>query len=220
MLASTLFAQLNSKKQKGYERCHWCGGACDRSWQHDDSPPIPFVKNKNGAHCPSEPWICVGCMMWRKPRTTIRYHDGTQRDSQCPMNFSWFLTAHDAFALRPNELTKIYPVLLAPPRVFTLSLITNTPNRIHCMVVNEFAEVTQGSRLTFTLDNMPFEWSPYELEHALRNGAEGKEPGVRTLIGLLGPFELPALPPAEVKPQGGRPQPLADGKILKKVITG
>ena len=66
--------------------------------------------------------------------------------------------------------------------------------------------MTAGTELYYTLNNKVLAYSVYELEEGLKGDATGLEPGVRALIELLGPYELPPTNGTVEGPRGrGRP---------------
>lgn len=80
--------------------------------------------------------------------------------------------------------------------------------------------VKEETQLGFTLNNIVMHYSPYELDAALRGESQGKSPGVRELIRLLGEYKLPAKEGARPeKMDRGRPKPLPDGRQLQNVVV-
>lgn len=216
--ASDLFAISQGSINDGGELCHWCGAKCTRQWRHDDLSPIPFVKPKNLARHPGMPFICIGCWLWRRKRVQIAYLDEREKkDGQCAMNHSWWITEEGAWAIRPEDYSQLYSLLLSPPTVFALSLISDksTHNQLHLNFYNDELVIRQDTRLLFTFDNIVMSYSIYELEMGLKEGATGKEPGVQALIRMLGRYDNLGKEEAEKKGPG-RPPALDDAKSLKK----
>ena len=228
MLSSELYAVSQNTVCSGPEFCYWCSSPCNREYQHGDAPPIPFQKRHSLARKPSEPWICAGCYLWRQPSVTARFllpaDDKATRpfkDRQCPVNHSWLVTEQAAWAIIFESHAELYRRLLAPPKLFLLSLLSDKsiPNHLQLCQVNEHAEVAADTPLAFTIDNIPHTYTVYELEEAIRNGPAGKEPGVQALCRLLGPFTLPSKPVAEKT--SGRPKAdsVVDGKVTKRKVS-
>lgn len=228
MLASDLYAMSQNEKNKGTERCHWCGAATERGRErhNDPAPGIPMrsqvsfdatgrlsgsAVNPLRACCPEEPWICRGCWLWRRERISVPYLSGGMSDRQAPMKHSWFVTDKRSWGVRLADYGKLYELLLAPPRRFFLALLREkdkVPNLLHRAVANVFdRDVLAGDSLSFTLNNTPMTYSPYELEQALRNGSIGKDPGVRALVSVLGTYELPPVGKEKADDREGRRVP-------------
>lgn len=221
MLASELFAKSQGTVCSGPWRCYWCGSGCSEDWLHDDGPPVPFLKRNGLARCPSEPWICVGCFLWRRPRVTVPFltidNDPPFKDRQCAVNHSWFVTEDAALAIQ--NPAALYQKLLAPPKRFFLSLLSDKEQKNHLQLceVNDFPEVRADTPIAFTLDNIKHTYTVYELEEALRSEPTGKEPGVQAIMRTLGPYTLPPRPQPEKK--RGRPAPEQDGKQTRRPIS-
>lgn len=220
MLASDLFAAVNSTYNRGPLECHWCGAKCDRRWTHDDPGPVPYQKTILNAKKPGNPYICVGCWIYRKQSTTLTYLGGSLKDRQSLRNHSWIIT-DKVLILDKDYSQDIYKLLLAPPKRFSLSIISSVKeNYLHHAVVNNFSEVLADTEFTFTYDNSPYQYSVYELFEGLKNGVEGKLPGVRVLVDYLGKYEFS---PEEIKePQKGAGRPTKANDTMrnntKKII--
>jgi hypothetical protein len=138
------------------------------------------------------------------------------------MKHSWLVTGEGAWALNRKSADRIYPKLLNPEvnKPFVLSLLHQgaDDNLAHLSVVNFPENLNNKTVLKFTVNNKPFQWSPYELEEGLRNGTTGKEPGVKLLIEIFGPHELPPLPepPAYQKDESGK----SVGGTIKGTVKG
>ncbi len=189
---SELYAISQGSKCVGSEECHWCGGPCEKNWIHDDPPPVPFVRTKTTAKRPGNLYVCVGCWLYRMERITITYLDRTIKDRQNPKNHSWLITPEKAVSIRPLDYTDLYPILLNPPLVFSLSLLEdrNTSNLLQLHSLNNHTEIMANTELAFTVDNKLHTYTVYELEEGLRHGTEGKMPGVLALVRILGPYQL------------------------------
>lgn len=221
LLASDLYALALGTKNTGKLFCHWCGGACDQRWQHNEDPPIPFTKMRSRAKHPSSGWVCAGCWLWQRRNTTVVFLSGAWQDRQCAQNHSWFVTAQCARAVRKLDSGDLYEQLCKPPHRFVLSLATpGNPNQLQCAVANDLVEVQAGTPLRFTVDNVEMQYTVHELEEAGKSGGVGKEPGVQALLRWL---DRPlAVAPAQPTPPPGRgrpPQPFADAKVLSKTIS-
>lgn len=203
MLASELWASIQRQKCEGPHQCHWCSGPCDRGTSHDDLPPIPFVKSKSMAKRPGSSWICVGCESYRRRKQVVRFLDGNAfRDCQSPSDHSWLLTDKGAKGIRRWEDSEAtYRVLLKPPRTFCLALLDvpakgKVENMLHLWTVNENkVDWGTGDELTFTVNNVQFSYTIYELTTALSTrDAPPMSPGVQALTNLFGTY-----PPLEAK---------------------
>lgn len=229
--ASDLYAVALGSKNQGKHACHWCGAAATDQWTHDDEPFVPFHKNKNRARHPASPYVCCGCWLWGRKHTTITFLDGTWKDRQWAANHSWWITPGAARAIRHTDHKLLYQQLLKPPHSFLLALVTpGTVNRLHCCAANDLLEIKAGTPLRFTLDGVPMDYTVHELEDALRNGMNGKKPGVQALVRYLGSYDLtgtvtPELPPLPKTEDRGRGRPwsgqgtLQDGKVLLKTVA-
>ena len=219
--ASDLWALSHEQINSGPERCHWCGSACRRERTHDDPPPIPFVRTNTSAKCPNNAFVCVGCWLYRRGSITVNYLTGGQKDRQKAINHSWWVTEKGTWAICPDDYAELYRLLLAPPSRFSLSFRCSGFNYLQLTSVNDtIGSVIGSTNLHFTVDGTAFSYSPYELTEGLRRGAKGREPGVQTLINLLGTFSLPDEPIRKpVSPKGGRPLPLPNGKCLTRPVA-
>lgn len=197
MRATELWAKANGEECWGDQSCHWCSAPCQPGCPHDDLPPVPFVRSRSNALRPGNPWICVGCQTFRRKRQSVRFLDGNcWRDGQCPLNHSWFLTEKEARSIRiPFDGFPLYKRLLSPPKAFVLALIDKEENRPHQWAVNQKDEWQAGDEIKFTLNNVVFSYTPYELELALTK-RKARTPGVDILIDKFGPY-----PPLEKKPE-------------------
>lgn len=206
LTATELFALPFGAKCSGPENCHWCGAPCERLFIHDGPVPLPFVKNDPTARYPAHPYICNGCRLFRRTRTTLRFLDGkAYKDRQCPLDHSLFVTNEGAYGIRQEDYPLLWSFLLRPPLRFALSLITKGQrNHLQLALVNDFQQIRADTPLRFSYNNVPHSYSVYEVKEAIQSGdAEGKEPGVRVLAELLG------LPTQEKR---GRGRPTLDEK--------
>lgn len=222
--ASELYARSQSRKCEGRWRCHWCGGPCSDAAGHDDLPELVGVKRNRGlARCPANPWMCVGCQLWRRGRLTVTWLHGTgSLDGQTPKEHSWLITDDWANVVHPAAGPDLVKLLMKPPDRFALLLLTEPrldaeprrtgamQNQIHLAHLNEHAELKANTPLTFTLDNVAFTYTVYDLEQAFITGPDGKEPGVHALFKLFG---LSAKSEEKEEKRGrGRPEPLPNAK--------
>jgi len=228
MTAAEYYATLFGSKCSGDNRCHWCNSPCDRRWFHNDPLPRPFCKQKSLARNPSSYWICFGCFHWHKPRTTVTFLDGTQRDKQTACQYSWWLDDQGPLAVKRDNADLIYAKLLNPPLRFVLALLdgANEINHIQFFELNDNVEVKASTVLRFTLNGILHTYSVYELEEALKRGPEGKEPGVNALIRLFGmrPDDAPILSDESNAKKSKRGRPWEDdaklaAKNIKRTIV-
>jgi len=196
LTASTMYSISQGARAEGPDRCHYCGEPCQRWWLHTD-PPLVYGKKRDPlTRCPGNHYICTGCFFFRKPRLTVCYLTGGYKDVQCPMNHSWWITDKDAWGLRKEDYGELYNLLLKPPCRWALLLRTgdpgvvvagSVPTLIHAGRANENAVVESQTELYFTLNNVTFSYTIYELEQGIRYGEEGRMAGVRELMQFLGP---------------------------------
>jgi len=240
LLGSDLYALSQGTKNDGQEQCHWCGGKCKKTWTHDDPPPVPFTRTKTTAKCPSSMWVCVGCWLFRRPLTTMTYLGGGLKDRQAAKNHSLFITEsscnsvwRDTAEIRNAILLQerkhqdsciLYDKLLNPPLRFALALLDGAnENRLQLIQANDNLTVDKDTRLVFTLNNQPQWYTVYELEEGIKTGPDGKEPGVQTLLRLLGTYEpIYPLSGVNIKRMVGRPstkENAHDGRQVKKMVT-
>jgi hypothetical protein len=225
--ASDLFAISQGAKNTGPELCHWCGSACTAQRLHDDPPPQPFRKNTSAAKFPGRLYVCNGCWNWRAPRRSVVYlapsSDGTHiiRDRQAAKDHSWLILPERAWALRKEfEGPSLYAILLEPPRQFALAIKDGDfPTQIQSTILNDHAfDIRLDTELHFTVNNIPHSYTPYELDKGLRDGPNGRGPGVQALMRVFGEWKRPT-PEAKpvTSPQGGRPKgEEVSGGSLKK----
>lgn len=244
LTAPELFALSLGEECTGNNACHFCAAPCSQRYHHDDLPPTVGVRSRSKARRAGNPWMCVGCHLWRqRKRITANWLGGGQKDGVWAANHSWLILDKKwgeldpgPYALRRDCFPILYRFLLKPPARWCLTLredcktwlsgkkngrenafqvpdpsLTAPENMLHVAEVNDVKEVLAGTSFQFTLNNVVHKYSPYELEQGLRHGKEGKEPGVRVLIELLGPFPLPPLPPEPGFGARGKPQP--DGAL-------
>lgn len=225
LLASDLYAISQGTSNHGSESCHWCNGKCNRTWIHDDPPPVPFSKIRTTAKNVSSLYVCVGCWLFRRKLTTMTYLKGLIQDRQAAVNHSLYFTETSCNAVGKDDSSHLYDKLIYPPLRFVLSLVDpGTANLLQLCVANDHPTIEKNTPLAFTLNNQPQHYTIYELEEAIKTGAEGKEPGVQTLLRFLGTYE-PIYPLSGLMPQKklvGRPNTkdgTFDGKITKKLVT-
>lgn len=214
--ASELYALSQGARCKGPAKCHWCGSPCERVWMHDDLPPLIGLKRREFARVPGEPYVCVGCWLWRRKRISVTGVGGQIRDGQAPAKHSWLVQKDKAEAVLDTDRVELYEHLLNPPLTFSLSLIDNgEDNRLQLQILNDNPEVRADTELKFTFNNIEHSYTPYELKQGLAHGPEGREPGVQTLIRFLGPPRENHEPAPRKR---GRPKENAVPDEIRKVI--
>ena len=222
LLASELYALSQSNRCTGPEFCHWCNAPCQRLWIHDEPPPVIGVKRDRLSKNPGGSFICVGCWLWRRGSVTVNFlpHiDGNgspkYKDKQTASKWSWLVTENQSWALRKEDHEEIAKILISPPLRFFLSLVDGDRpplNHIQMCIANDLTIIEGGTPLHFTVNNIPHTYTVYELEEVLTGGdLNGKEPGVRVLVDLLGLVQGD-----RVKKSVGRP-PVDDNKPSKLV---
>lgn len=213
LMASMLFARSQGLECCGLWKCHWCGAPCSNEFIHDDPPPIPFVRSRSTALCPSESYQCVGCWAWRRPRQTAMFFGGGYLDRQTPKWHSWFITEDNALAIRELSYPLLYEKLVDPPRRFVLALrdLTNPVDTLlQVAKLNDPGGVLADTPLKFTLNNISHEYTVYELGEAIKHGPAGCEPGVHALVNFLGK------PPEKVREKLREPEREREEIIQKK----
>ncbi len=220
VLASDLFAEATGLRNGGHLPCHWCGAQCLPQWKHDDPGRQPHSKIYTPAKFPQSLYVCNGCRMFRRSSFTIRFLDESFRDRQTGGQHSWWMTTKGVWGVQKGSCAALLELLLSPPLRFCLALTDGTaPNYLQLMVVNDLAEVLADTPLRFTVNNVVFSYSVYELEDAVKlRITDGKEAGIRELMKFLGP----CLPPKFVEEKRGRGErddrPNAK-EVLKKPVT-
>ena len=219
MQATELYAKALGSSCEGQQQCHWCGGPCNRLWNHDDVIPLPFIKSTQAPRCPSNSYICIGCWLFRRKSTTITFLDSSFSDRQAPINHSWWITQKEARAINNKSSGEILNLLIQPPNQFALSIVSSgNCNLLHTTIVNNISEIYGNTKLHFNFNNRNETYCIYELQEALNlQDISGREPGVQTLINIFG---MPPNPKKDQKLGRGRPrEQVVDGKISKKLIT-
>ena len=191
VLTSELFAAANGGVCMGRDECHWCSAPCPRQYLHDDPPPHTIVQNAWGrskAKRPGNPYMCLGCYLWRKKRVTLYFVEGGFVDGKCAENYGWWITEESATIIGKDSGPTLYEKLLNPPLIFSLSILdgSNIKNLLQLCLANSVEEIKSDTPLSFTINNIPHTYTVYELEVAIHNGVEGMEPGVRELRRILG----------------------------------
>jgi hypothetical protein len=192
--ATQLFAISRGAECAGQYRCHWCAAPCSDSFRHDDPGVTPFTKERSLARLPSESYVCAGCWMYRRGKTTVTYLAGGY-------------TEKAAHALRESSKEALLAFLLSPPHRFVLSIMTDPgENLLHLAPVNARKEIRADAALGFAFNNVPHDYSVYELREALkRRQAKGKSPGVRVLLDYLGDAAVYEDDKPSAKKGAGRP---------------
>jgi hypothetical protein len=226
---SQLLALSHSTSCKGDEQCHWCAAPCDRFVRCDYDPLVLFIdreKTKSTAKRPNNPYICVGCSLYKRQRITVISLTGKMKDRRCLEDYSWLMTEESIRVILPDENYSLYEHLLFPSLKFSLSLLSqDTKSLIQLAVVNDISEIKADTLLSFTIDNRVLQYTIYELEEALKHGSDGKMPGVRALLSLLGPYTPKVtaavanspITSSDDKRKPGRPK--NDSNPTKKTVT-
>lgn len=191
-----LIAVAHGRRNEGRFKCHWCGSPCGEQWRHDGPPALPFVKATEPTRCPGEHFICQGCFLYRRERVTAIYLEGGYKDRQCLKNHSWYATPGGVWALRFTSNKALFDVVMAPPKLFSLSLRTDDKlvNYLQAAVLNTVASPKADTPFHFTCNNVKHTYTVYELECAARTGEEkGLSAGTQLLWHYL------AQPRIEVK---------------------
>ena len=203
-LASELFAFAHEMPVEGDQECHWCGARCGRKWPHGMPPRTYFVPVNKSARRPSSPYLCAGCWLYAMPRVTVRWLGGGLRDSQCWADHSWLLTEKGVWGIRGREdgsrLLEVRRGLEGPCGLALRSEGSRRGPLLQHAVINKGEDV-----LRFTLDDVPHEFTKYDLGEAVKTGElSGKMPGTRALAAFVGGIPKPP-PVIEPKRPRGRP---------------
>lgn len=188
MLASELYAYGCGTVCLGDEECHWCSAKCKRHWLHDDPPRPQYVKPvlPITSKRPGNSYICTGCWHYRCKSVTVRFLSGKVKDRQSPCNHSLFLTDDGSLGIdktNADDCVRLYEMLMKPPLTFSLMIHAGIPNLLQYATVNEYKEVRANTKLQFTLGNVPYEYTVYDLENTLKHPTMGgNEPGVQALL--------------------------------------
>jgi len=147
-------------------------------------------------------------------------------DSKSPEMFSWWISDDGAWAINESCFHTLYEYLLKPPNRFVLSLVEEKQvNHLQLATINDISVIKADTPLNFTINNIPHQYTIYELQRAIRPSKDqqdkdnlaGKSPGVQALLRFLGE------PPMreEEKAKVGRPEKstVASEKDVKKVIA-
>lgn len=187
--SSELFALSQQQRLEGKFACHWCAGACDNTWVHDDPPPVPFVRSTSGAKNPQGVYVCKACKSFRQTRLTLWTLGGKFKDRESPRANSWFITESAARIIDLEaDAAKLYELLLSPPEHFCLALRESGDNHLHLWHTNRVKRIKPETALVFTLNNIKHFYSVRELRLALKGESQGFEPGVSAILRLLGRY--------------------------------
>lgn len=210
MLASQLYAISQGGRCEGKESCHWCRGPCTQLWRHDDLPFMHHVKSAQLPRNPAGHFVCSGCWLWRRKSLTVNFLGGGHKDRQETKSHSWLLTTSQSIAINDKSGIEAMARILSPVLPFSLSIVTSdrVPNLLHLMLVNDQKEATAQTPFQFTIDHALYTYTVYELEEGIKNGGDGKSPGVRELLRLYGKKDGPLTfpPPSVDRPEVGRPK--------------
>lgn len=215
--ASEIYALSQGIQCTGPEGCHYCGGPCGRALTHGEviQPLLGRPLGKEYRARPGCPYICIGCWLWNRKRGSAPYLSGGVKDGSPVKSHSWYVTDSGAWAINPKMCSpKLYPRLLSPPSLFFMALLEgdNPPdNLVSLAIANEHSEIKSDTSLYFTVNNVKHYYTVYELEQACLTGQQGREPGVRALLRILGPIpreyvKHPEQPQQPDKRERGRPR--------------
>lgn len=207
--ATQLYAEANGSRCQGDHRCYWCGSPCTQLLRHHELPRPIGTRSSTAVKVPASPYVCVGCWMFQASSITARFmNSGDLKDRQKPSTLSWWITGGEAKAVRTfasghvhsgqignpkweghPDHQALWEKVFSPPPRFALALVSSgVQNLLQLNRANDLPEVKMGTPLNFTVDNVPYTYSPYELREAFKNGTmEGKEPGTRKLVEFMGP---------------------------------
>lgn len=215
--ASDLYAFSQGRHNSGPDQCYWCGSSCERTVPHGD-PPRDIGALRTFAKRPGNQYMCVGCQLWRRPSLTAFSLSGSFRDRQTPRKLSWLITDKSAVTFDAIiDGPRLYERLLKPPSPFCLIIRDGegVDGLLQKALVNH-GKILNDTELQFTINNIRFVYSVYELEEGLRNGENGRLPGVRELIRIFGPHKLPEDPKTK---SGGTPKGTSVSAGVKRMIT-
>ncbi len=121
----------------------------------------------------------------------MNYLSGGIKDGTTPCKLSWLVTEKAALGLSADCGRELYQTLLLPPNCFFLSIITSPEdNLLQCAIGNDLVKgetATTQTPYQFTINNVTFGYTVYELEQAAANQTQGHQAGVRELLKLYGP---------------------------------
>lgn len=206
--ASEFYAGSEGAACCGGQQCHYCTAPCTRLWRHREPPPVPFARSTTTAKKPESPWMCQACWLWQRKRVTVHWLSGGFKDCLCAMDHSWLIREGCARAVRSECREELYKILLAPPLKFSLSLLEGDkppPNLLQLHLLNDNAEVKADTELHYTINNIPHAYTVYELEETLLHGEDGRMPGARALLRVLGPMPGMVREEDKEKLRKGRP---------------
>lgn len=215
MNVSEFYAEVLGKKCKGQFRCRWCGSPCSDAHNQFMWPEAAAIKEF--CKCPSNHYVCMGCFLYRRQRITLNFMDGTYKDRQAARNHSWIITEKGIVAFN-SPSPDLLEFVLQPPVKFAMSIIDKIPNQIQLAAMNDFPEIKANTPLVFTMNGEKIEYTVYELKEAIDHGEQGKEPGVRLLLSLVG--ELPKKVVNMEKRERGRPVNVEDETTqVKRLVS-
>lgn len=224
LTASQIYALSQGSKCEGDRPCHYCGGPCGRDIPHGEAIRLFTGRPVGGVRRnPSSPYMCVGCWLWRKKKVSVPWLSGGVKDGGTPARFDWVVGPAGAWGISPACRSALYRRLLSPEGPFFLMLWEGDgpPDHvIQCCPGND-GPYENTTEIGFALNNHALTYSVHELEQAARLGPQGRDPGVRALLRVLGdvPAELtahlkPPERPEDTDPKGrGRPPKFPDGRV-------
>lgn len=188
---SELYAFTQGNICEGKETCHYCMAPCDRKFTHKDPPPIPFARTKTTAKKPESPWECIACWLWRRKRVTVDYFSEGYKDGKCLLHLSTLISDRTYVLDLPTCKEKLYETLLCPPLEFSLSFLEDDrhENLLQLQELNKHKEIKANTELKFTVNNILHTYTVHELEETLIQGDNGRMPGARAILRILGPLD-------------------------------
>lgn len=226
MTTTELFANAFSKKLVGDLECYWCAAPCGRQYPHNQPRLQIGQKRDPSVKRMSNAYECEGCRLFDFTCTTVQFlTEGKYKDRQHPVDYSWWITDKGAWCIHEDDYPLLYALLLNPPIPFALGLLDKkmdpkAKNKIRCIPINDPLTIKADTQLAFTINNVLHHYTVYELELALKQDPNGKDPGVRLLVELLGEYKFPEEKKPDEEVKRGRPSEpsVSVQNTLKKTI--
>lgn len=214
--ASQVYALSQGRKCEGGDQCHYCGSPCGKLHTHNE-PIAPALGRPVGPGTrarPGSPFVCDGCWLWRGGKITAPFLSGGYKDGAKRGGFDWLFTPGNAWAIGPFCNLKLYSTLTKPPLKFALMLSSSKcgGTSLQCCPANDNRAVAADTPLKFSLDDVAFTYTIYDLEQAAAGNGKGYDPGTRALLDYLGPIpremvQVAVTPVREQQQGAGRPKP-------------
>jgi hypothetical protein len=189
--APEVYALSQGGRCQGPLECHYCAAPCDATYRHGEFIPPLMGRPTGPGHRarPGNQHICVGCWLWRRGRVTAPFLSGGLKDGVAPKSQDWLITSNIAKAISPDCKAKLLAALLSPPLKFALVLSEKVKrdNSLQCCPANDHDVIRADTELRFTIDDVTFTYTVYDLEQAAKGTVQGRGAGARELIRLLGP---------------------------------